>query len=133
LRTEVYFCTKIRMQNELVILRLYWNPITLVFIWKVLRQAFRWYHYFLNLSTFGWVISLFKIFSKYLQSLLIENNCSFGNFSSSEHRMLFLTLSMPKSAGHTHYIYTESDFNSYRTPRFPTIHYLYNPKAVFYF
>jgi hypothetical protein len=30
------FVTKIRMQKILVILRLYWNPITLVLIWKVL-------------------------------------------------------------------------------------------------
>jgi hypothetical protein len=52
------------MQKILTILRLYWNPITLVLIWKVLRQAFRWYHYFKNPSTFGWVISLFDIFSK---------------------------------------------------------------------
>jgi hypothetical protein len=29
----------------------YWNPITLVLIWKVLRQAFKWYH-FLNPSNF---------------------------------------------------------------------------------
>jgi hypothetical protein len=43
----------IRMQKILVILRLDWNPITLVLIWKVLRQAFRWSHYFLNPSTFG--------------------------------------------------------------------------------
>jgi hypothetical protein len=63
------FVTKIRMQKILVILRFYWNLITLVLIWKVLRRAFRWCHYFLNPSTFGWVISLFEIFSKYLQSL----------------------------------------------------------------
>jgi hypothetical protein len=50
---------KIGMQKILVILRLYWNPITLVLIWKVLRQAFRSYHYFWNPSTFGGVISLF--------------------------------------------------------------------------
>jgi hypothetical protein len=32
-----------------------------VLIWrKVLRQAFRWYHYFGNPSTFGRVISLFE-------------------------------------------------------------------------
>jgi hypothetical protein len=36
------FVTKIRIQNILVILQLYWNPITLVFIRMVLRQAFRW-------------------------------------------------------------------------------------------
>jgi hypothetical protein len=50
------------MQKILVILQLYnWNPITLVLIWKVLRQAFRWYHCFWNPSTFGQVISLFEI------------------------------------------------------------------------
>jgi hypothetical protein len=48
------FVTKIRMQKILVILRLYWNPITLVLIWKVVRQAFRWYHYFWNPSTLWW-------------------------------------------------------------------------------
>jgi hypothetical protein len=63
------FVTKIRMQKILVICLLYWNPITLVFIWKVLRQAFGWYHYFSDPSTFGWVMSRFEIFSKYLQSL----------------------------------------------------------------
>jgi hypothetical protein len=47
----------------LVILLLYWNPITLS-----LNSFERWYHYFLNPSTFGWVISLFVIFLKYLQS-----------------------------------------------------------------
>jgi hypothetical protein len=34
-----------------------------------MQQAFRSYHCFLNPSTFGWVISLFEICSKYLQSL----------------------------------------------------------------
>jgi hypothetical protein len=63
------FVTKIRMQKILVILQLYLNPITLVLIWKVLRQAIRWYHYFWNPSTFGRVISLFEICTKYLQSL----------------------------------------------------------------
>jgi hypothetical protein len=58
------FVTKIRMLIILII-----NPITLVLIWKVLRLAFGWYHYFWNPSTFGWVISLFWIFSKCLQSL----------------------------------------------------------------
>jgi hypothetical protein len=59
-----------RMEKILVILQLYRNSMTLVLIWKVvLRQAFRWYHYFWNPSTFGRVISLFGIFSKYLQSL----------------------------------------------------------------
>jgi hypothetical protein len=62
------FVTNIKMTKILVILRLYWNPMTLVLIWKVLRQAFRWYHYFWYPSTFGWVLSLFEIFSKYLQS-----------------------------------------------------------------
>jgi hypothetical protein len=83
LRTEVYFCHQNQNAKILVILRLYWNigthlkgietsfqvvPLFLL-IWKVLRQAFRWYHYFWNPSTFGWVISLFEIFSKYLQCL----------------------------------------------------------------
>jgi hypothetical protein len=58
------FVTKIRMQKILVILRLYWNPIILVVIWKVLRQAFMWYFYFWNPSLFGWVISLFCHFFK---------------------------------------------------------------------
>jgi hypothetical protein len=48
------------MQKILVILQLYWNSITLVLIWKVLRQAFRWYHYFWNPSTFEIVISQFS-------------------------------------------------------------------------
>jgi hypothetical protein len=58
------------MQKILVILQLYWNPITLVLNWKVLRQAFRWYHDCLNPSTFGRVtsISLFEIFSKCLHT-----------------------------------------------------------------
>jgi hypothetical protein len=38
------------MQKILVILGLYWNPITLVLIWKALRQAFRSYHYFCRVS-----------------------------------------------------------------------------------
>jgi hypothetical protein len=54
------FVTKIGMQKILVILWLDWNPITLVLIWKVLRQAFRWYHYFWDPSTFGWVIIKLK-------------------------------------------------------------------------
>jgi hypothetical protein len=57
------FVTKIRMQNILVILHLYWNTITLVLIWKVLRQAFTWYHYIWNPSTFGRVIYHFLKFS----------------------------------------------------------------------
>jgi hypothetical protein len=56
------------MQNILVILQLYWNSMTLVLIWKVLRQAFRSYHYFGNPSTFGRVILLDEMFSKYLHS-----------------------------------------------------------------
>jgi hypothetical protein len=60
---------KSECKNILVIVRLYWNPITMVLIWKVLRQAFRWYHYIWNPSIFGWVISLFEIFTKYRQSL----------------------------------------------------------------
>jgi hypothetical protein len=54
---------KSECKKILVIWRFYWNPITLVLIWKVLRQAFRWYHYFWHPSTLGWVISLFEIFS----------------------------------------------------------------------
>jgi hypothetical protein len=69
LMTEVYFCQPNQNTKILVILRFYWNPTTLVLIWKVLRQAFRWYHYFGNPSTFGRVRSLFEIFSKYVQSL----------------------------------------------------------------
>jgi hypothetical protein len=63
------FCHQNQNAKILAIFRLYWNPITLVLIWKVLRQAFRWCQYFWNPSTFGRVISLFDIFSKYLQSL----------------------------------------------------------------
>jgi hypothetical protein len=64
------FVTNIRMQKILVILWLYWNPITLVFIWKVLRQAFRRFNYFRNPSTVSsitfWnflkILSVFKVF-----------------------------------------------------------------------
>jgi hypothetical protein len=68
-RTEVHFCHQNQNADIIGYLRLYWNPITLALIWKVLRQAFRWYYYFWNPSTFGWVRSLFAIFSKYLQYL----------------------------------------------------------------
>jgi hypothetical protein len=54
--------------------RFHTHPITLpaVLIWKVLRQAFRSYHYLWNPSTFGWVIALFESFSRYLQSLTLS-------------------------------------------------------------
>jgi hypothetical protein len=55
---------KSECKQILAIVRLYWNPITLVLIWKVLRQAFRWYYYFLNPSTSGRVISHFVFFKK---------------------------------------------------------------------
>jgi hypothetical protein len=61
------FVTKIRMQKILAILRLCWNPITLVLIWKVLRKGFSWYHCFRNPSTFGWVISQ-HIITQYIPS-----------------------------------------------------------------
>jgi hypothetical protein len=63
------FVTKIIMQKILVILWLYWNPITLVLIWRVLRQAFRWCHKLFLKSFHFWAILLFEIFAKYLQSL----------------------------------------------------------------
>jgi hypothetical protein len=53
LRTEVNFCHQNQNGQKIlapVILQLYRNLITLVLIWKVLRQAFRWYHYFWNPS-----------------------------------------------------------------------------------
>jgi hypothetical protein len=58
--------SKIRIPKQLLVILDYWYPILLVHVpfWKVhvLRQAFRWYHYFWNPSTFGWIISLFWIF-----------------------------------------------------------------------
>jgi hypothetical protein len=107
LRIEVYICHQ--NQNEknignlttllkphnigthlkgiiLVIWRLYWNPITLVLIWKVLRQAFRSYHYFWNPSTFGRVMSLF--FSKYLQSLKCASSSGSKNSRDLSQRVL---------------------------------------------
>jgi hypothetical protein len=78
LKSFHFWVSYISFWNFLKIWRLYWNPITLVFIWKVLRQAFRSYYYFWNPSTFEWVASLFEIFSKYLQSWRVEGCKNIG-------------------------------------------------------
>jgi hypothetical protein len=62
------FVTKIRMQTYWLFDD-YWNPITLVLIWKALRQAFRWYHYFWASSITFW--NFLKIPSGYPQLMCL--------------------------------------------------------------
>jgi hypothetical protein len=102
LRTEVFFCHQNQNAKNIgyfttPLKPLHWNPIALVLIWRILTQAFRWYHYFWNPPTFGSVISLFVKFSQNTFTDLVFKKC--------------LTLSMCSPHG----------FTFFRIPRMPSI------------
>jgi hypothetical protein len=77
LRTEVYFCHhnvkikwwKFRSLSKFIkvyqILEVYQNPSTLVLIVKLLRQAFKWYHWYSDWDSLGANVSFMESFSKY--------------------------------------------------------------------
>jgi hypothetical protein len=101
-RTGSTFVTKIRIQKKLVILRHHWNPIKLVLIWKVLRQAFMSYQHLhrynsLISSQIYFVIRMEQANSTHILPVLPVSKCS-GIWNLFHHfylaHWLFLTCLM---------------------------------------
>jgi hypothetical protein len=68
-RTEVYFCHQNQNAKNISNFTTLLKPHNIGTHLKG-TIIFKWYHYFLNLSTFGRDISLLEIFSKYLNQSL---------------------------------------------------------------